>query len=255
MRLRNGWTCLAVALLLLATWAMAAPRNTGLQDQANPDALVVDMFPAIENGQIDVKLIPKDVAQFRMVITNKTKQPLSVRLPDAFGAVPVLAQQQPAQQNNNQNQNQAAGGAAGGPMGGGQGFFNVPPEKVGQLKATTVCLEHGKADPRPGVPYMIKPIESVTDNPQVQEVCRLIGRGVCSQRVAQVAAWHLNNHMSWQQLLAKEVRFAGGGSAPYFSPQEIQAAMQLVALTTRIVEQKKLQQPQSTGSPGSLSTN
>ena len=49
------------------------------------------------------------------------------------------------------------GGGMGG--GGGGGFFNIPAEKVGQFKVQTVCLEHGKKDPRPAIPYEIKPIE------------------------------------------------------------------------------------------------
>ena len=105
------------------------------------------------------------------------------------------------------------GGGMGG--GGGGGFFNVAPEAV-ELKAATVCLEHGKAEPRAAIPYEIRPLESVTSNPLVQEVCRLLGQGAVNQRVAQVAAWHLNNNMSWEQLANKQLRYANGQTSPYF---------------------------------------
>ena len=61
-------------------------------------------------------------------------------------------------------------------------MINVPPEKIAQFKVPTVCLEHGKAEPRPAIPYEIKPIESVTDKPEVQELCRMLGTGQINQR-------------------------------------------------------------------------
>lgn len=124
-------------------------------------------------------------------------------------------------------------------MGGmGGGFWNLPPEKVGQIKVATVCLEHGKPDPRPGMKYQIKPIEQFTDKPAVHEVCRMLGRGELSQRVAQVAAWHLQNNMSWDELIKKQIRHANGISVPYFSREEIRAAMTAVTTATLAVENR-----------------
>lgn len=145
-----------------------------------------------------------------MQITNKTKQPLTVRLPEAFAGVPVLAQCN-SNNNNNQNQNQGTGGGFGG---GGGGWFlaaaavvaarvaassMVPAEKMAQLKVATVCLEHGKKPPRAGIAYEIKPIESFTGKAEVQELCKLMGQGhYSSQRAAQAATFgHLANGMSW----------------------------------------------------------
>ena len=68
-------------------------------------------------------------------------------------------------------------------MGGmGGGIMNVAPEKVGQCKVTTVCLEHGKAEPREAIPYEIKPLETVTTNPGVRELCQMLGNGQLNQR-------------------------------------------------------------------------
>ncbi len=47
-------------------------------------AEVVEMFSAIEDGRIDVGLIPKDSTRARVFIENKTDKPLSVQLPAAF---------------------------------------------------------------------------------------------------------------------------------------------------------------------------
>ena len=99
-------------------------------------------------------------------------------------------------------------------------MFNVPPEKIAQFKVPTVCLEHGKPEPRPAIAYEIQPIESVTDKPEVQELCRMLGTGQINQRAAQVAAWNLNNGMSWQQLAAKQLQYANGASEPYFTPKK-----------------------------------
>ena len=141
-----------VVLVLQVLSAAAAPAAQS--DSAN----TVNLFAAIDKGQVDVKVIPKDSSQLRVMIENKTDQPLTVKLPDAFAAVPILAQNAAGgakKNNNNNNQNQGVGGGMGGGgmgMGGGGmgmgGMMNIAPEKVGQLKVPTVCLDHGKGEPR-----------------------------------------------------------------------------------------------------------
>ena len=69
---------------------MAAGRNDKASSSAAAES--VEMFSAMAQGQIEVKLIPKDSTQSRVIIENKTKKALSVKLPDAFAGVPVLAQ-------------------------------------------------------------------------------------------------------------------------------------------------------------------
>jgi hypothetical protein len=243
--------CLVAGAVILLATALALAAGGRAKSAAPLADDSVEFFAAIEKGQIDVKIFPKDSTQSRIVIANKTDKPLTVKLPQAFGAVPVLAQAAGgaaaggAKHTSSQDQpigGGMMGGMGGGGMGGGgMGMFNIAPEKVGQLKATTVCLEHGKREPRPNVPYQIKPIDQVTDKTVVQEVCRLVGSGLLSQRAAQVAAWHLNNNMTWEQLAGKQWHFANGTTAPYFSPQELQAGMQAVAVATRLAEQHKQQ--------------
>ncbi len=140
-------------------------------------------------------------------------------------------------------------------MGGGQGIINIPPEKIAQIKVPLVCLEHGKADPRPGIPYEIKPIESVTDKPEVQELCRMLGTGQLNQRAAQVAAWHLNNGLSWDYLARKQLKHADGTSEPYFTAMEIRGGMNLATIATKGAEQRKQQKQQQPASSSSTSAH
>jgi hypothetical protein len=285
-RLRNWrslWLAVAVALVLLPALVLAAERrgNPIKPGQFNPDHQTVELFGAIQQGQIDVKLIPKDSTECRVLIENKTQEPLNVKLPEAFAGVPVLAQPggggglagpgagggRNNRWNNNTN-NQGFGGGMGGMGGwgggmGGMGMWNLPPENVGpnqaallnvppekvvKLNVTTVCLEHGKNEPRAAMKYQIKPIDQFTDKKEVYELCRMLGSGRINQRAAQAAAWYLNNNMSWQVLAAKRLRFANGTSRPYFAPQELRAAMQVVAAAVRLAEQReRLRSTPSTG--------
>jgi len=255
---------LVVAMVLLPTLVLAADRpGRKLKfGEFNPDHQTVEMFSAIEKGEIDVKLIPKDSTECRVMIENRTKQPLNVKLPEAFAGVPVLAQPGIGGIGGVGAGGRRGGGGFGQGLGGGMGFgggglgmgmgmMNVPPEKVGKLEVTTVCLEHGKPEPRPNMQYEIKPIAEFTDKAEVHELCRMLGTGRIDQRAAQVAAWHLNNGMSWQELAAKQLRRANGVSRPYFTPMEIQAGMQISAVATALAEQRE----KSPGEENKLSRN
>ena len=246
--------CSRLAIAIALTWLCSSltaaeyvkPPKGG---EYNAKDQTVEMFAAIEKGDIAVKLIPKDSTQCRVMIENKTDKPLNVKLPEAFAGVPVLAQVQQRQQR------QQGGGqmqGMGGQGGGGGGFFNVAPEKVGQFKVATVCLEHGKAEPKP-VAYQIKPLDSFTTKPGVRELCQALAAGQIGQRAAQAATWHLNNDMSWEQLAAKRLRFANGTSQPYFTQQEIQGGMQVAALALKVAEERQKQQP-NTGSSAAASS-
>ena len=265
-----NWFCSRLAIAVVLTWLCSSltaaeyvkPPKGG---EYNAKDQTVEMFAAIEKGDIAVKLIPKDSTQCRVLIENKTDKPLNVKLPEAFAGVPVLAQVQPAQRAGRQQQNQMQGmgggmggmgmggmGMGGGGMGGG-GMFNVAPEKVGQFNVATVCLEHGKAEPKP-IPYEIKPIDSFTTKPGVRELCQALAAGQIGQRAAQAAAWHLNNDMSWEQLAAKRLRFANGTSRPYFSQEELQGGMQVAAVAVKVAEERQ-KQPPSPGTSASASQN
>jgi hypothetical protein len=260
MNVRNWRLVCLVSLmgLLLATTLTAAERRGRLTKIGEyiPNAETVDMFAAMQKGDIAVQLIPKDSTQSQVLIKNKTDKPLNVKLPEAFAGVPVLAQNfgggnavgggnnRGNRNSGNNGGNQGMGGGMGGMMGGGgMGMFSVPPEQVGKFKVPTVCLDHGKAEPRAAIPYELKPIESYTSKPGVRELCQMLGNGQMNQRAAQAAAWHLNNDMSWEQLAAKQVHRLGSPSQPYFSPAEIQAGMQIAAAAVSTAKEKEKAKP------------
>ncbi len=239
---RNRWS-LALALAV-ALPALVGSRDTRGDDSPAPAAAIkpaprdIDLFDGMKNGDLDVKFIPHNANEGQILIKNNTDQPLTVKLPDAFAAVPVLAQAQGAglgagttRQPRQQNQNQAVGGGgaggAGGNRQGGGGAFDVAPEKVAKIKVATVCLEHGKKEPNANVPYELRPIDSYTSDAKVQELCKLLGAGDVNQRSAQAAAWHFANQMTWEELTNKKTHHLIGGDEVYFTAAEIRGAIQL----------------------------
>jgi hypothetical protein len=252
---RLSLLCSAIALALIPVLLIAAEGRVLKSSLSNANQETVEMFSAIESGQIAVKLIPKDSTQCRVLIENKTDKPLNVKLPETFAGVPVLAQRGGGGGGGGGGTrgggsygggNQSFGGGMNGMMGGGMGMFSVPPEKVGQLRVPTVCLEHGKNEPHERIPYEIRPLESVTTRPAVAELCRALGAGQVNQRAAQAAAWFLNNDMSWQTLAAKRYQHANGAPGePYFSSLEIQTGMLLANTAIRTAEEKQQQKRQS----------
>jgi hypothetical protein len=273
------WTrfaCACVAVLLIPALTLsAAPKTVKKAAPKAETAEQVEFFAAMKAGDIDVKLIPRDETESRLMIKNNTKKPLSVKLPEAFAGVPVLAQNvggrssRSSNSSSNNNSNQGVGGGmmggmmgggmggmggGMGGMGGGGGFFNVPAEKVGQMKVATVCLEHGKKIPNAKIPYEIKPIADFNEKPEVRELLKLFSAGKLSQRATQAAAWHFADEMSWEELASKRIYHLNGTSEPYFSMQEIHLARKIAMATEKAVKDSAKPTP-SSSSTASLSQN
>jgi hypothetical protein len=233
-----------------------AAKSSDKTDSGKP---AVDLFDAMKKGDIDVKYVAKNSREGQLLVKNNTDQPLTVKLPEAFAALPVLAQGVQAaagnrggssygkgnRSNNNQNQGVGGGGGIGGFGGGGGGFgggggaFDVAPEKVAKLKIDTVCLEHGKKEPNAHVPYEVHPLDDFTTDANVQELCKMVSAGKIDQRAAQAAAWHLANHMSWEQLLDKKIHHLIGGDEIYFTQAEIREAMKLTDRAMKAAEARE----------------
>lgn len=209
-----------VAVLSLVTWSAfaAAPKET-----AWPAAEKVAMFQAIDDGQIEVSLTVKDDQNARLVARNLTDKPLSIEIPEAYAAVPILAQNQ--------------GG------GGDGGLLNIAPEKFASKKTTFICLEHGKPNPRSDMRYEIKPIETMTSDRKVVKLISEHGAGRASHAVAQAAAWHLQNGISWEQLAAKRRTFLGGGGEAYFSANQLAQAKKFVKHLEKVAGEETPLQP------------
>jgi len=167
------------------TVASAAERRARKPAEA-PPAEQVELFAAVAAGQLDVRFIPHDSTEARVLFENKTKRPLRVQLPEAFAASPALAQfgggiagGGQAAGVNAGGGSQSVGGGMGGPggVGAGGGFFNVPAEKTRKLSVPLVCLEHGKREPRPAVPYALKPLDQFSSDPVLKELLVAFGKG------------------------------------------------------------------------------
>jgi hypothetical protein len=232
-------TGMFISMIALRAADQSSTNNTGA-------ATPIDLFAGMQTGDLKVKLIPKNSEEATVQIQNTTNQPLSVKLPDAFVGVPVLAQNAGGgggggrRNNNNSNKNQSSGGGfgggGGGGFGGGGGGFNLPPEASEKLKVNTVCLEHGKEDPKPNIPYEIRPVDSYTDDANVKEVLMMLGSGSIDQRAAQAAAWHFANNMSWQEIAALKTHHLSKADEPYFTAAELQAAMQIASQAQQLAK-------------------
>jgi hypothetical protein len=236
---------------------LSAERRATKSSQDASDAETVEMFAAIKAGEIDVSFIPKDSSEARVVIKNKTAKPLNVKLPDAFAGIPVLAQRNAAAGGARPGgAPQAMGGGMGGMGGGmggmgggmGMGMMNIPAEKVGQFKVATVCLEHGKREPRSSVPYEIRPIESFSTKPEIKELLTAMGKQHLNQRATQAAAWHLASGLTWEELINKRIEHLNGTSEAWFSPLEVQAAIEISQYSVVQAQQNLRQGPRDNSS-------
>ncbi len=257
----------------------------------DPRAEQVTFFDGIEQGKIEVQLIPKDEFEGNMLVQNKTEDTITVILPEAIAAKQVLKQFGggfgggfpgggfgggfPGGGGFGGNQNFGGGfgnfgggggfgnpglggGLGGGGLGGGLGGpFSIPPEKIVKVPYQSVCLEHGKKEPNPKNVYEPVPVEEYTQDAALQELLKLVATHKVDRKSAQAAAWHLTDNMSWQELAAKRIENVGQRPRPYFHPNELRAAYQIVT-TARVMAQKKSQQtgqPAYTPTPGNPRAN
>ena len=255
------------ALLVLAAASYASAADP--VKPSSPAANVVEFFAGMDAGEIEVKVIPKDATGGNITIRNKTKQPLTIKLPEAFAGVPVLGQGLAGLGGPGGGGGGLGGGGAGGGnqgfgggmggmgggmggmggmMGGGGGMFNVAADKVAKIKFVAVCLDHGLKDPNPRIEYKLVPIDSYAKSPAVTEVIKLLVKGKLDQHSAQAAAWHLQNGLGWDELAKKiGVKHLNGSVEPYFTAAHLQRAL----AATRIAEELVEKSQQSRTSPTS----
>lgn len=274
-RVRAGLMSLAFGLLTATVAVAAPPTGNPFAVEAAKDHAVVDLFAAIEAGEIEASFIPKDAAEANILFKNKTDKPLAIRMPAALGASPVLAQfgggfggggmggmggmgmggmggggmggmgggMQAMGMGGGMGGGMGMGGMGGGMgmggMGGGGfgGFMNVDAGKVGKAHVATLCLEHGKADPTPRAKYVLRPLTTINPSPEVAAICAALGRGEIPQNAAQAATWHLTNGLSLQELAAKDrVRLSNGYTEKFFSTQDLNLASQILLAARKAAE-------------------
>jgi hypothetical protein len=251
--------CALVAIILAGAIQAAEPVKPTAATKSS--ANVVELFAGMEAGEIEVKVIPKDATGGNITVKNKTDKPLTIKLPEAFAGVPVLAQGfgggglgggaggglggSGMQGGGNQG---FGGGGMGGMMGGmggmgmgmgGGGMFAIGPDKVTKIKFVAVCLDHGLKDPSPRVEYKLVPIEEYAKEPAVTEVIKLMVTGKLDQHSAQAAAWHLQNGLAWEELAQKiGVKHLNGSIEPYFTAAQLQQAVVATKFAQERAEKK-----------------
>ena len=107
--------------------------------------------------------------------------------------------------------------------------MRIPPKKQVKLAASTVCLDHGKAEPNPRVAYRMIRLSEFTDNELIAQLCSEIGSSELSQNTAQAIAWHLANDMSWDELAkVNSIESKYLGNVSYFRERDIKLAKQWI---------------------------
>jgi len=263
----------AAALASLFVMVPAAAREPAKSPAVASSAAAggsQELLAAQAAGLVEVKYIPNDSRSAQIIVTNRSRKPVTLRMPTAFAGVPVLAQMMGmggggggagfgAGGIGGGGQAMGGGGMGGGGMGGGGmggggmggmggGAFSIPPQKTRVLRVTTVCLEHGKPEPSPRLPYKMVELETFSSDPRLAIVLERLGRGEFSQKVAQAAAWHISSGLSWERLAAEKIDHAGPvPDEAYFTPAELLAAHRIVEQVTQAAEAE-------TGSPSAVSS-
>jgi hypothetical protein len=226
----------------------------------------IDMFDAIDKQLIEVRYIPIDSKQGTLLMSNLVDRVVYIKMPDGFAAQPILAQF--GQPGGGNGFGQAAGGqAAGGQNGGGGaqsvggnangagagagagqngGMFRIPPGRSIKQTAVTVCLEHGKPDPKPQIPYRLMRLETLVQDPVLASICTQLNSSQLDQVSGQAAAWHVANKMSWEQLSklpAHQSKYLP--PQKLFSAKQIQSAQAFVDGTVMTLSRAADDQPQT----------
>lgn len=249
--LRLALPALVLSIGLAGAASTQAAGRPLTKTKFDPDAPRIDLFDAIEQEVVSVEMLPKNAMGGNLFIANKSDETVSVKIPEGFVGVPILAQFDDFGGGGGDNggggggQNQAVGGGGGqfgggggqfGGGGGGGGFFSIPPERTLRVPYVSVCLEHGKPEPRVRNRYAIRRLESYTDDPVLQEIVKMVGTGKVSPEIAQPATWHVANNMSWQELAAKKYDRVGTADTPYFSPAQLHYAQLVVSTAVGIAK-------------------
>ncbi len=117
-------------------------------------------------------------------------------------------------------------------------MFRVEADRPGKLQVDMVCLEYGKTDPNPRMKYTIVPLEQLNSDPKVAELCKLLADGKVKQNVAQAAAWHIANEVSWGELAKKNRRESQyTGNEKYFTQEELRTAVNVAGHCRAATEQ------------------
>ena len=245
----RAWCKLACALSISIPLLGA---NTGsiTRLKVDTDADVVNLFDGLAGGELESRVVARNQFKANIFVTNTTDEVLTVKVPEAVAAVHVLKQNNGFFQNaqngffqqgqNQQNQTnlgdvlgQGTGQDLGGQVGAANndpfgGIFSIPPMKTVKLAFNSVCLDHGKPNPRSTMNYMLIPIEMHSKNRELHALLKGTKADKVNRLTLQAAAWHLANDISWKKLESKRHSELAVISDPYFSRKQIELAKALV---------------------------
>lgn len=222
-------------------WAQSRDTSGQDPDQQPAADAAVDWYDALDQGTIAIELTAHDYSNLTIRVRNQTDEPIIVGLPWLFVAVPkgreaareegslaggydhqTLGGSMLGLATNRREAHQA------GELGEVQLTLELGARRVARRKLDVFCLEFGKPDPTPQIPYEMRRYELLGADSRVADVLKLHAARQTPQRVAQLAIWHLANRVAWENLARVPVRRASGRVAPRFTPSEIEAARQLV---------------------------
>lgn len=132
------------------------------------------------------------------------------------------------------------------PIDGANAPFSVPAGKAVAVRSPTVCLDYGRREPTPRIPYRLVALDTVSQDPKLAVILGGLANGHVTQKVAQAAAWHLSSGRTWEQLAAEVIDMAGGDpDVPFFSAAELVAAQRVVAIATTVAGKQAAGEPSS----------
>jgi hypothetical protein len=205
------------------------------------------LFQAVDQGLVEAKLIPEDSSAGTVRIENKTGKSLRVTLPEAFVAVPLLSDEDryaPRPQTlggsfseESQGKHPAVAPDSVNTTPGtlprdDRRVLDVPAEEPGRVSAATVCLNPGLPEPSASIDYALRPMESLTQNAALYELCRMLGKQGIQQKAVQAAAWNIHNRLSWDAMSSMRAT-TRGATRTYFTSGQIRAGRKLAATAYR----------------------
>ncbi len=185
-----------------------------------------DLFEAIKKKKLDVRFVAQNAALASLTIVNISDQPVKVRIPVVVAGTPTAPPgtnpttffasfgTAPPQivggVTSMSGHNAAAGGSKKKKSSGRAGAKGDEPPKAsvqtlspGETRIVAVAcvgLEFGKPNPLPILPYALADIEKASKKPEVKAMLEGFAQGRFDQEIAQLAAWHFNSDVSWNQL-------------------------------------------------------
>jgi hypothetical protein len=246
-----------LAALFLAA-ELAAPLTLARAESAAAGGAAVDLFDAMQRGDVEATFVARNSKQGRIVIRNNTAKQIAVNIPDAFIGVPMAQFGGGGMGGGGMGggmgggQQSVGGGGGGGRGGGGRGGggrggggrgggFNIAPEKIVRVDVPLLCLDHGLEEPSSSNPYAIRPIENFVKDPALIAIVAEYANGNLPVGAAQAAVWNVNSGVGWDELASKLTGTKRNvNRAPYFSRDEIHGAMAIVAEARQATRDQKV---------------